>query len=137
MPIKTDLGLEIPTALADLCRPDRMALLVYDMQVGVVRQVKDGPEITARVLRVLTAARQSGFRVVFTRHMSLPLELMGAFQVRQAMAWQRISDPAQVRSPFLRGSPGFEIAPEIAPRDDEAVLDKISFSAFEGAPPAM
>lgn len=66
--------------------------------------------------------------------MSLPTRLLGAFQLRQAMAWQRLSDPSQVRSPFLRGSAGFEIAPEIAPREDEAVLDKISFSAFEGTP---
>jgi nicotinamidase-related amidase len=137
MVIKTDLGLEIATSLADVCRPDRMAILVYDMQVGVVRQLKEGPAIVDRVLRILTAARASGFRIVFTRHMSLPPKLMGTFQLRQAMAWQRVSDPSKIRSPFLRGSAGFEIAPEIAPRDDEAVLDKISFSAFEGTPLAM
>jgi nicotinamidase-related amidase len=134
MVIKTRLGLEIATTLADLCRPDRLALLVYDMQSGITRQLEDGPVIVDRVARVLAAARASGFRVVFTRHMSLPTKLMGAFQLRQAMAWQRLSDPAEIRPPFLRGSPGFEIAAEIAPRDDEAVLDKISFSAFEGTP---
>ena len=134
MVIRTELGLEIATRLADLCRPDRMALLVYDMQAGITRQVKDGATIVDRVARVLMAARASGFRVVFTRHMSLPTRLMGAFQLRQAMAWQRVTDPSKLGSPFLRGSPGFEIAPEVAPREDEAVLDKISFSAFEGTP---
>jgi nicotinamidase-related amidase len=43
----------------------------------------------------------------------------------------------QVRPWFLRGAPGFEIVPELAPRDDEAVLDKITFSAFEGTPLSM
>jgi nicotinamidase-related amidase len=137
MAIKTEFGLEVATTLADVCRPDRMAVLVYDMQAGITRQVKDGPQIVDRVRRVLTAARASGFRVIFTRHMSLPTRLMGAFQLRQAMAWQRVDDPSKLRSPFLRGSPGFEIAAEIAPRADEAVLDKISFSAFEGTPLAM
>src|SRR5437867_3525882 len=132
MAIKTELGLEVATSLADVCRPDRMALLVYDMQVGITRQLKDGAAITDRVLRILTAARVNGFRIVFTRHMSLPPKLMGAFQLRQAMAWQRLSEPSKVRPPFLRDSVGFDIAPEIAPREDEAVLDKISFSAFEG-----
>ncbi len=134
MATKTDLSLEIAKTLADVCRPDRMALVVYDMQVGVVRQVKDGQTITDRVLRILTSARDSGYRVIFTRHMSLPTRLMGSFQLRQAMAWQRVGDPSEVRSLFLRGSAGFDIVPEIAPRDDEAVLDKISFSAFEGTP---
>ena len=53
------------------------------------------------------------------------------------MAWQRVSDPAQVRPWFVPGSPDFAIVPELAPRDDEAVLDKITFSAFEGTPLAM
>jgi nicotinamidase-related amidase len=134
MATKTSTGLGIAKTLADVCRPDRMALLIYDMQVGVVRQVKDGQAITDRILRILTSARESGYRVIFTRHMSLPTGLMGAFQLRQAMAWQRVGDPSEVRSPFLRGSPGFDIVAEVAPRADEAVLDKISFSAFEGTP---
>lgn len=80
-------GLEIGRTLDDFCRPDRMALVVYDMQVGIVSQLDHGPEIVARVAAVLEAARAGGFRVVFMRHLSMPPELMGAFQYRQAMAW--------------------------------------------------
>src|SRR5215831_9006103 len=83
-------GLDIPRTLEDLCNPRRMALLVYDMQVGILRQVKNGAEITTRVLKVLRVARESGIRVIFSRHMSLPKELMGVFQMRMAMAWQRV-----------------------------------------------
>lgn len=130
-------GLEIPTSLVDVCRPDRMALVVYDMQIGIVRQMPNGVAITERVASILEAARSSGFRIVFMRHMSMPRELMGAFQFRQAMAWQHTDEPAKVEPWFLRGSPGFEIVPELAPRSSEAVLDKITFSAFEGTPLAM
>jgi nicotinamidase-related amidase len=114
-----------------------MALVVYDMQVGIVRQVKNGPEIAAQVARVLAAARAGGFRVIFMRHLSMPRELMGAFQYRQAMAWQRTEDPQAVQPWFLRDTAGFEIVPELAPLASEAVLDKITFSAFEGTPLAM
>jgi nicotinamidase-related amidase len=69
--------------------------------------------------------------------MSLPPKLMGSFQLCQAMAWQKLDDPDQARPWFLRGSPAFEIVPELEPREDEAVLDKITFSAFEGTPLAM
>ena len=130
-------GFEIGRTLEDYCRPDRMALVVYDMQVGVVSQLDHGQAVVASVARVLAAARKGGFRCVFTRHLSMPLELMGAFQYRQAMAWQRTDDADAVRPWFLRGTPGVEIVPELAPRDCEAVLDKIAFSAFEGTPLAM
>ena len=133
----TKSGLNIPTTLPEFCRPDRMALIVYDMQIGIVRQVDDGAAITERVARVLASARHSGAPVIFTRHMSLPRKLMGSFQVRQAMAWQKLTDPEQVESWFLRGSPGFEIVPELKPHEDEAILDKVTFSAFEGTPLAM
>jgi biuret amidohydrolase len=135
--IRTGLGLEIPQNLVDVCRPDRMAVVVYDMQVGIVAQISAGKEITDRVLRILTLAREHRYRVIFMRHMSMPTKLMGSFQFRQAMTWQRVADPSQVRPWFLRDSPGFDIVAELAPRDDEAVLDKITFSAFEGTPLAM
>jgi nicotinamidase-related amidase len=128
---------EVPITLAEFCRPDRMALIVYDMQVGIVRQISDGVAVTEQTARVLACARRNGVRVVFTRHMSLPTKLMGRFQVRQAMAWQHLSDPDKVQPWFLRDSPGFQIVPELEPREDEAILDKITFSAFEGTPLAM
>jgi biuret amidohydrolase len=127
-------NLEIPDSLADACHPDRIALLVYDMQVGVVSQLADGAQVTERVGRVLEAARGAGVRVFFIRYMSLPTELMGVSQLRTAMAWQRKHRVEDVVSPFLRGSPGFEIVPELAPRDSEAIFDRLAISAFEGTP---
>ena len=87
-------GIEVPETLEDICHPARMALIVYDMQNGIVPQIPDGAEVTARVAEVLDAARTAGVRVVFTRHMSLPTAVMGASAVRMAMAWQRTTDPA-------------------------------------------
>ena len=127
-------GLEIPTTLAEVCDPRRLALVVYDMQVGVLNQIAGAAEVVARVGEVLRAARDGGYRVVFLRHISLPRELMGVFQFRMAMAWQRTEHVDDVTPWFLRGSPGFELVPEMAPRESEAVLDKITMSAFEGTP---
>jgi biuret amidohydrolase len=126
--------LQIPDRLADVCDPDRMALIVYDMQVGVVGQLADGPQVTERVMRVLDAARRAGVRIFFTRHMTLPTELMGISQLRMWMAWQRKQRVEEIVSPFLRNSPGFELVPELAPRSSEAIFDKLSLSAFEGTP---
>ena len=132
--MKNTFGLEIPQTLEDVCDPKRLALIVYDMQVGIVNQIKNGAGITRNVVQVLDAARRAGVRVFFTRHMSLPRELMGVFQTRMAMAWQKLTSPEEVKSWFLRDSPAFALVPEMAPLPSEAIFDKICMSAFEGTP---
>src|SRR6202022_2965640 len=127
-------GLNIPQELGDVCDPARLALVVYDMQVGIVKQIENGQQITDRVLQVLEAARKAGIRVFFTRHMSLPKELMGVAQFRIAMAWQRVKSVNEVKPWFLRDSPGFHLIPELNPLPSEAIFDKITMSAFEGTP---
>jgi biuret amidohydrolase len=127
-------GLAVPQTLEEACDPQRLALIVYDMQVGILRQVKEAETMKAAVGEVLGAAREAGVRVCFLRHLSLPKELMGVFQLRMAMAWQRVSTVEAVEPWFLRDSPGFQLTPELAPRPSEAIFDKITMSAFEGTP---
>jgi len=132
------LGLDIPDTLEDVCDPAAMAVIIYDMQLGVLGQLPgEGAEEVDRVSRVLAAARAGGYPVFFTRHMSLPVKLMGRAQLRTAMAWQRADDPDKVESWFLRDTPGFQIVPELSPRADEAVFDKLAMSAFAGTPLEM
>ena len=130
--MKKFFGLSIPQTLEEVCHPQRVALLVYDMQVGILSQIKNADEVTRQVLKVLTAARNAGVRVFFSRHLSLPKELMGMSQFRMAMAWQRTDSPDQVNPWFLRDAPGFQIIPELSPRPTEGVFDKLTMSAFEG-----
>jgi biuret amidohydrolase len=132
--VKSAYGLSIPATLAEAVKPDSTALIVYDMQVGILRQLKAGADVLARVLEVLELARSAGVRIFFMRHMSLPKKLSGVFQTRQMMFWQNKTSPDDVHPWFLRDSPGFALAPELAVRDDEAILDKITMSAFEGTP---
>ena len=136
--MRRGFGPDILQTLEDACDPATMAVIVYDMQVGVVRQLPDGgAEAVDRVSQVLAAARGGGYPVFFTRHMSLPTRLLGTSQLRTAMRWQRVDDPEKVQSWFLRGSPGFEIVADLSPRADEAVFDKLAMSAFAGTPLEM
>ncbi len=130
-------GLIVPENLAETALPQTTALIVYDMQIGILRQLKDGPKVLERVLQVLKIARSEGICIFFMRHMSLPKRMVGVFQVRQMMAWQRKTSADDVDPWFLRDSPGFALAPELDVRKDEAIFDKITFSAFEGTPLAI
>lgn len=132
--MKHAYGLAIPETLSETVDPESTALIVYDMQVGILHQLEHGNAVLERVLEVLELARVAGVRVFFMRHLSLPKRLAGAFQLRQMMAWQRKTAVEDVQPWFLRDSPGFALATELQVRDDEAVLDKITMSAFEGTP---
>jgi len=125
-------GLSIPGGLEEICVPSRAALIVYDMQVGIVPQIEEGKEIVKRCRQLLAAAREGGFRIFFMRHVSLPNQAAGAGQLRRAMLWQRKSDPAETKPFFTQGSAPWQIVPELAPEDGEVVIDKITMSAFEG-----
>ncbi|HEV2575270.1 MAG TPA: cysteine hydrolase [Beijerinckiaceae bacterium] len=129
--IRSRHGIEVPTTLAEWCDPACAALLVYDMQIGICSQVKGADAIIERTAAALGAARSRGMRVAFTRHLSLPRAWMGTTQLRTAMAWQRKDDPDSVEPWFLPDAPGTAIVPELAPRADEAVFDKLTMSAFD------
>jgi biuret amidohydrolase len=125
-------SLNVPRTLEEVCDPRHMALLVYDMQVGIASQLPHGSEITSRVAEVLSAAREGSFPVFFSRYVSLPKELMGVFQLRQRMLWQRVDTVEEVRSPFPPDAPHSSIVPELEPLPSEAVSERIAMSAFEG-----
>jgi biuret amidohydrolase len=129
--------LPIPTSLSEACRPDRLALLVYDMQVGILGQIPNREEVVRNVSHVLQAARAHGVRTYFTRHITLPVALMGVAQLRMWRAWQRVDRLSDVRSPFLPDAPHTQIVSDLEPTENEAVLDKLAFSAFVGTPLEM
>jgi len=127
-------GLEVPKTLDEICRPDRLALLIYDMQVGILGQIADADRVVANVQQALEAARAAGVRTYFTRHVTLPVELMGVAQLRMWRTWQRVERVEDVTSPFLPDAPQTQIVAELAPTAKEAVLDKLTLSAFAGTP---
>ncbi|HEX5509734.1 MAG TPA: cysteine hydrolase [Pseudolabrys sp.] len=135
--MKRAFNLSIPETLVEAVQPDTTALVVYDMQIGILRQLPHGPAVLSNVLKVLERARTAGVRVFFMRHMSLPKRLAGTFQLRQMLAWQKKNDIEAVEPWFLRDNPAFQLAEELQARADEAIFDKITMSAFEGTPLAI
>jgi biuret amidohydrolase len=127
-------GLNVPRSLNDVCRPESLGLLVYDMQVGILEQIADRERVIQNVREALRAARAAGVRTYFTRHVTLPVELMGVAQLRMWRTWQGVDSVEDVRSPFLPDAPQTQIVSELRPNEREAVLDKLTLSAFAGTP---
>src|SRR5262245_47306058 len=78
--MKHAFGLNIPQTVEDAIALESTALIIYDMQVGIMRQLKDGGQVLTKVASVLAVAREVGLRTFFLRHTSLPKNLMGVFQ---------------------------------------------------------
>jgi len=130
--MKKAFGLEVPENLREIVQSSRCALIVYDMQAGIVPQISSGSEIQDRCVQLLIAARNAGLRVFHTRHFFLPTAAAGVAQLRRAMVWQRKEEPQETKCFIPYGSPAFQIVPQLEPREGEVVVDKITMSAFEG-----
>lgn len=129
--MKQAFGISIPQSLSEICSPERCALVIYDMQVGIVTQIPDGQRIVTGCQTLLEAAHIAGMRVFFTRHLFLPRLSSGAGQLRRAMIWQGKTDPDQLGTMIAQGSDAWQIVPALAPLEDDVIIDKITMSAFE------
>jgi biuret amidohydrolase len=121
----------VPERIEDVCTSSLCALIIYDMQVGIVSQIAEGAAIVSRRKELLDAARDMGFRIFFTRHFFLPSHLAGVGQLHRSMVWQHQTNPSKIEPLITQGSPAGQIVPELAPREDEVVIDKITMSVFE------
>lgn len=127
-------GMEIPDSVAEMCRSDRAAVLVYDAQEGILAHVRDREAVVGRIADLLAAARASNVPVIYVRHVSLPPRHMGVTALRTAMAWQRLARAEDVAWAFPPGAPHTQLVEELAPVDGEPVFGKLGMSAFVGTP---
>jgi biuret amidohydrolase len=131
--MQTAFGLNIPMTLEDICNPQKMALLVYDMQVGIAEQLPNSSQFIQQVKKIVDAARSQQMRVFFSRHTTLPTAVAGVAQLKGAMALQRVTNVSDVQPNFLPSSAAHAIVPEIAPSASEVAFDKLMMSAFVGS----
>jgi nicotinamidase-related amidase len=102
------------------------------MQAAIVPQIAEGQQIVRGCQQLLSAARASGYRIFYTRHIFLPNRMAGAGQLRRAMVWQRKENPMETKPLFTATSPASRIVPELTPTENDVVIEKITMSAFEG-----
>ena len=130
-------GVAVPETVTEMCAPSTTAVLVYDVQGGILSHVQDRDGVVGRIRSVITAARAASVPVLYVRHVSVPPTHMGVAALRTAMAWQRTQHAVEVRSTFPPAAPQAQLVTELAPVGDEPVFDKLGMSAFVGTPVEM
>ena len=130
--MKTLGKLNIFENLREMANPEHTALVICDCQNGVIKNIFNQEEFLVNLKMLLTAARRQTIPVIYTKIIPLPTGYQSSWGIYQGMKRFKVNDPSKIPVYIKPGSPEAEIHAELAPAEDEVVLNKHTANIFFG-----
>lgn len=125
---------EVPASIAEILDPNVVALIIWDMQVGVATSAHNSAAMQVPLQALLAAARARGVQVIWSQHVWPAMEHMAPPTLRTLMRNQGVRDPAALKPMYQQGTEEVDFIPGLTPLPGELVLEKMTISFFIGTP---
>ena len=122
----------IMQTLPEIIDPKHTALVVWDVQNGMVADIFNSSEFLKNIKLLIKSAREQGIPLFYTKITPLPTSLESPFRMYMMMRRLGIDDPQKLPIHLPVGSPRSEIHGEVGPAEGDIVINKNTASIFIG-----
>jgi len=124
----------IPLCLDDFLKPDRVTLVMWDMQKGLAGKAPDAKAIVENARKLVAQADRLKIPVVWSRHIVPPFDMtLGPF-ILWLMRKQNVDHPSKLKPAMQRGMEETEYVEGLAPADHHLIIEKSQPSFFVDTP---
>ena len=117
--------------MQEIVAPEHTALVIWDVQNGLVNNIFNKEEFLQNLKSLIKAARSNNVPILYTKITPLPREYEAPFRTYLLMNRFGV-DPEKLPPLMQPGSPEAEIPGEVSPADNEFVLNKHTANIFTG-----
>jgi nicotinamidase-related amidase len=121
---------DIPLTPEDFLRPDRVVLLMWDMQKGLAGKAPNIDSIIPNAQKLIDAADRAAIPVVWSRHVLPPMHLITGPFLLFLMKKQKVSHPGQLQPAMQPGMEETEFVDGLGPKPHHIVIEKSQPSLF-------
>jgi nicotinamidase-related amidase len=127
----------LPLSLADFLKPERAALIMWDMQKGLGGKALNSEAVVKNARRLVEAADRLKIPVIWSQHIAPPLEITTGPFMLWLMKKQKAASPDQVKPAMQRGMEETAYIDGFSPAPHHIIIEKSQPSFFVDTPLAL
>lgn len=124
----------IPLSLDDFLNPERVALVMWDMQKGLAGKAPDSRSIVENARLLVEQADRLNIPVIWSRHTAPSFDMtLGPFML-WLMRKQKVDHPSKLKPAMQRGMEETDYIDGFGPSDHHMIIEKSQPSFFVDTP---
>src|SRR5688500_1052697 len=124
----------VPLTLAEFIPPDKTALVMWDMQVGLAGRASNAARMQEAAHRLISATDDAGCLVIWSRYLLPPLDLTVGPFLLFLMRKQGVDHPDKLKPFMQHGMAETQFLPGFTPASHHLVIEKSMPSLFVDTP---